>query len=173
MSDKTIPPTAACTIWIFTSSVASLLIPSRIASTEPFVSAFKIIFTVLSSPSWSNFIISDILDSTEKFELSWSLSLFLFSSAFALASFWFFTATNWSPAVGDSSHPIKSIGDPGTTSFCVLLLWSNIDFILQNACPAYKKSPCFNVPLVTITVATLPLPTSILDSTIYPDACVL
>ena len=43
------------------------MIPSRIASTEPFVSAFKIIFIVLSSPSWSNFIISDILDSTEVF----------------------------------------------------------------------------------------------------------
>ena len=135
-SDNTIPPTAEWTTWIFTSSVANLLIPSLIASTEPLVSAFKIIFTVFNSPSCKSFIMSLTRDSTENDELSYSFNFVLFSSAFALASFWFLTETNWSPAVGDSSQPIISIGEPGSTDFTVLLLWSNIDFTLQNAWPA-------------------------------------
>ena len=41
---------------------------------------------------------------------------------------------------------------------------------LHEVVPANNVSPLFKMPLVTITVATGPLPTSILDSTTYPDA---
>ena len=66
--------------------------------------------------------------------------------------------------------PKISTGVDGAAKSTFLSSSSIIALILPQVLPLTKKSPFFNLPFVTSTVDTGPLPLSILDSKITPTA---
>ena len=75
-----------------------------------------------------------------------------------------------SPAFAAPLMPKISTGVDGKASFTFFPLSLIIALSLPHLKPLTKKSPFLRVPVVTIIVATGPLPTSILDSNTIPVA---
>ena len=75
-----------------------------------------------------------------------------------------------SPALAAPLIPKISTGVEGEASFIFIPLSFTIALTFPHLNPLTKKSPFFNVPVVTIIVATGPLPISIFDSKTIPVA---
>ena len=97
------------------------------------------------------------------------LSCALFSLK-VFASFSLSRTIKSSPAFDAPLIPKISTGVDGDASLIFLPLSSIIALTFPHFKPLTKKSPFFKVPVVTIIVATGPLPTSILDSKTIPVA---
>ena len=87
-----------------------------------------------------------------------------------LASFSLSKTIRSSPALAAPLIPKISTGVEGGASLIFFPLSLIIALIFPHCNPLTKKSPFLRVPVVTIIVATGPLPTSILDSKTTPVA---
>ena len=98
---------------------------------------------------------------------------FASSALFSLkvfASFSLSKTIKSSPAFAAPFIPKISTGVEGNASLIFFPLSSIIALTFPHLNPLTKKSPFLSVPVVTIIVATGPLPTSILDSKTTPVA---
>ena len=111
--------------------------------------------------------------------LSFDAKLRLFTPSFAsitlasakfFASFSEFKTTKSSPELDAPFIPSISTGADGRAFSIFFPLSLIIARILPHLRPLTKKSPFYKVPVVTIIVATGPLPMSILDSKTTPVA---
>ena len=157
ISDKIIfGLTSSCLIW---------LIAFLIASDDPWTSDLIIKFS--SSEDLSENAESWDTNVRGFFPSLFSWALF---SLKVFASFSFSTTMKSSPAFAAPLIPKISTGVEGGASLIFLPLSSIIALILPHLKPLTKNSPFLRVPVVTIIVATGPLPMSILDSRTIPVA---
>ena len=158
-------PMSAKMIFGFTSSCFIWLIAFLIASDEPCTSDLIIRF---NSSADSSVNAESLVANDNGFFPTFASSALL--SLNVLASFSLSNTIKSSPALAAPLMPKISTGVDGRASAIFFPLSFIIALIFPHFNPLTKKSPFFRVPVVTIIVATGPLPTSIFDSKTTPVA---